>query len=65
MYHNGQGVQQDYVSSHMWYNLASANGQENAGEARDVLAEKMTPQDVAEAQRLARICIESDYQKCD
>ncbi len=54
MYGNGQGVTQDYVRAHMWYSLAAARGQKDAGKWRDNLAEKMTPAQIAEAQRLAR-----------
>lgn len=65
MYANGRGVPQDYVSAHMWYNLASANGDENSGKWRDEIAAKMTPADISEAQRRARVCMASDYQDCD
>jgi hypothetical protein len=55
---NGQGVTQDYVEAHMWLNLTAAqfSGEEQkrrAG-ARDALAKKMTPQQIAEAERRAR-----------
>ncbi len=54
MYEKGKGVPQDYVQAHMWYNLAAAQGQKDAGKVRDSLAGKMTPAQIAEAQRLAR-----------
>jgi len=54
MYVLGWGVTQDYVQAHMWYNLAAAQGQKDAGKWRDSLAEKMTPAQIAEAQTLAR-----------
>ena len=54
MYEKGQGVPQDYVLAHMWLNLAAAQGIEFAGEFRDLLAKKMTPAQIAKAQRLAR-----------
>ena len=53
-YENGQGVPQDYVLAHMWLNLAAAQGDDDAKKARDLLASKMTPEQIAEAQRLAR-----------
>ncbi len=62
MYTNGQGVPQDYVQAHKWFNLAAAagsapEGAENRGklatENRDIVAAKMTPAQIAEAQRLA------------
>ena len=30
MYYNGQGVPQDYVRAHMWFNLSAAQGNEKA-----------------------------------
>ncbi len=55
MYYIGQGVAQDYVQAHMWYNLAGAAGTPiGAVENRDKVAAKMTPAQIAEAQRLAR-----------
>jgi hypothetical protein len=38
----------------MWFNLAAAQGIKDAAKARDSLAERMTPTQIAEAQRLAR-----------
>ncbi len=37
----------------MWWNLAAAQGIEQARKARDMLAEGMTPAQLDEAQRLA------------
>ncbi len=54
MYAHGRGVPQDYVQAHMWMNLAAAQGHELAREARDLLAEDMTPAQLAEARRLAQ-----------
>ena len=65
MYDNGNGVSQDYVGAHMWFNIASANGFEYAGKRRDEIAAKMTPPDISEAQRRARVCLASNYQDCD
>ena len=54
-YSDGKGVPQDYVLAHKWLNLAAALGV-MAGDttARDYVASKMTPAQIAEAQRLAR-----------
>ena len=54
MYRNGTGVPLDYVSAHMWFNLAAGAGHLRASMARDELALKMTPGQIAKAQRLAR-----------
>jgi TPR repeat protein len=62
VYQNGQGVPQDYIQAHAWLNVASANGDENAATARDELAERMSPEQLAEAQSLAREYFESPEQ---
>ena len=59
MYDTGQGVPQDYVAAHMWYNLSAAGSppgedRDRAVENRDIVAKRMTPAQIAEAQRLAR-----------
>jgi TPR repeat protein len=58
MYDQGRGVPQDYVESHMWYHLAasraSSDHQKRFADARDQVARKMTPEQIAEAQRRAR-----------
>jgi TPR repeat protein len=54
MYGKGEGVSQDYVLAHMWLNLAVAQGIDVAKNDRDALAKRMTPAQLAEAQRLAR-----------
>lgn len=45
---------QDYIQAHMWFNLAGAGGNATALRNRDLVAAKMTPAQIAEAQRLAR-----------
>lgn len=39
--------------AHMWANLAASQGDEDAVKRRDAIATFMTPQQIAEAQRLA------------
>ena len=52
---NGKGVPVDVVLAHMWFNLAAEQGNEHARENRDIIAEdRMTPDQIAEAERLAR-----------
>jgi hypothetical protein len=61
MYANGQGVSKDYVQAHKWFNLAAARfpasgteSREKAVRNRDRVAAKMTAEQLAEAQQLAR-----------
>jgi uncharacterized protein len=60
MFADGLGVPQDYVQAHMWLDLAASrypdSGKEDrdkAIKARDLVASKMTPAQIAEAQKLA------------
>jgi TPR repeat protein len=43
--------EREYVQAHMWYSLAAARGNERAAKDRDLLAEKMSPDQIAESQR--------------
>jgi len=65
MYANGLGVPQDFLRVYMWLNIAAANGNEIALEQRDRVASLISPADLSEAQRLARLCFNSGYQDCD
>ncbi len=52
MYRDGQGVPQDYVQAYMWFKLAASRLP--PGEDRDIVAMRMTPAQISEAQKLAR-----------
>jgi TPR repeat protein len=59
MYDTGTGMPQDYVLAHMWFNVAASrvgpgDFRNRAAGARDGVAARMTPAQIAEAQRLAR-----------
>ncbi len=54
LYQFGWGVPQDEVQAHMWFNLAAAQGVEEARDWREKIANKITPAQLIEAQRLAR-----------
>ena len=61
LYNAGRGIPQDYVTAHMWLNLAAAqrtspltDAAATARRRRDLLAARMTPEQIAEAQRRAR-----------
>ena len=65
MYVNGHGVPQDYVRAHMWFNIAAAAAGASDGSGRDavkwrdLVATRMTPAQIAEAQRMAREWVQS------
>jgi TPR repeat protein len=54
MYSNGQGLPRDYVRAHMWLNLSAKKETENAERDRDLVAQRMSPEQIAEAEKLAR-----------
>jgi TPR repeat protein len=54
MYEYGQGVPQDYIRAHIWYNIAASSGDKNASKNRDILAKRMTLSQLETAQKLAR-----------
>ena len=58
-YANGEGVLQDNVTAHMWFNIAGANGDEDGRDNREKIEWKMTPADISEAQKRARIYMAS------
>ena len=53
-YADGAGVPLDDVLAYMWANLAAVSGNEIAKKQRSDLKEKMSKEQVAEAQRLCR-----------
>jgi len=55
MYYSGKGVPKDKVLAHLWANLAASQGGDKYSvEKRDEIESYMTPDQIAEAQRLAR-----------
>ncbi len=64
-YEVGHGVLQDNETAHMWYNISAASEGGDSAKYRDRIAERMTPANINEAQRRARVCMASDYQDCD
>ncbi len=49
----------------MWFNLAAAMGHSTAVRGRDLVAKQMKPQQIAEAQKLARECQARNFKNCD
>ncbi len=75
MYAFGDGVPQDYVSAHMWFNVFPTSGSEDDPQIEQELLEsarsnrgklevRMSNQQIEDAQLRARVCILSDYQDC-
>ena len=54
LYGDGIGVPQDYMLAHMWYNLSALQGYENATDQISSLEDKMSPQQIEQAQEMVR-----------
>jgi TPR repeat protein len=54
MYISGMGALQDFRHAHMWLNIASSRGHKKARAQLEKLTQKMTTDELAEAQKLAR-----------
>ncbi|MDA7680223.1 sel1 repeat family protein [bacterium] len=57
-YYKGQGVLKDTVTAYAWFNVAVANGDEDGSKVRDLVAKDMTPEQIAEAQKLSKVWFE-------
>jgi len=63
---NGYGTDRNFVVAHMWANLAASHGgHEDAEQLRETLSGVMRPQEILQAQRLAKQCLIQRYKGCD
>ena len=65
MHANGDGVPQSNVRAYIWWSVAAAQGQEDAKRNTGLVTERLTPDQLTQAQQIATRCIESDYQDCE
>ncbi len=54
LYSTGRGVPKDFIQAHFWFSVSAARGSDASRKSRERVAKKMTPAQIAEAQRLAR-----------
>ena len=52
-YFDGNGVPKDYALAYAWANIAAAHGSEKARESLKTISEKMSPEQIAEGNRLS------------
>jgi TPR repeat protein len=52
-YASGRGVPKDVVMAYKWLSIAAAHGHEQAIELKNMISERMTPEQVSSAERLA------------
>ena len=53
-YFNAEGVPEDYVTGYKWLVLAAVSGDSNSVKLRNIMKNRMTQEQIAEAQRLAK-----------
>ena len=53
-YCNGEGVPKDDTLAYMWWNLAAAQGDNGAKRYKALISERMTKEQITEAQKLSR-----------
>jgi hypothetical protein len=53
LYGTGKGVKRDYVQAFKWMNLCAAKGNSGCVTQRDLIAKKLKPAQIVEAQRLS------------
>jgi TPR repeat protein len=54
-YYNGEGVPKNYIEAYIWLSLSSAKGHENANTNLPIVASKMTPSQIEQAQKKAAV----------
>jgi TPR repeat protein len=59
MYLKGYGVLQDFVQSHVWFNISGSKGYGKARSHLEKLTKIMSADQVAEAQKKAKAWVES------
>ena len=64
MHLKGQGVIQDNVIANMWFNIAASSGSNNPIMFKKTVESKMTREQIAKSQELARECIKKNYKDC-
>jgi TPR repeat protein len=66
-YEDGKAVPRDDLRAFMWYDIAATSGDPYAAkfaQARDKLAGRMTPGQIARARSMAAVCKTSHYKDC-
>ena len=59
-----EGVLQDTIAAHMWFNIAAADGLKHAAKNRDIVADMLSSADIIKAQQMAKRCMSSGFKDC-
>ena len=61
----GDGVPQNNVRAYAWWSVAVAQGNEDARGNRELMADRLSSEQLARGQDMATRCFESDFQDCE
>ena len=64
MYEYGEGVLQNYVLAHMWFNIASLNGHKKSKQNYEIIEKKMSTLQIQKAEGLATECMKKNFKGC-
>jgi hypothetical protein len=65
MYHEGQGIKRDLVRAYMWLSLCRSSPYASYFVSVDTVANSMTEEQVAAAQKMARECQDQKFRDCE
>jgi TPR repeat protein len=65
MFRKGEGVPKNPVRAHMWFSFAAARGDAKAKAQLREVSRTMTPQEIGDAEKMARACEASNYRECE
>jgi uncharacterized protein len=65
LYAKGEGVLKDDVAAYAWFNLAGFHGSQQGAKGRELLAKKMTPEQIAKAQKLSKELLMANMTEAD
>ena len=63
MYYSARGVRRDYVLAYMWFNVSA--GQSASAVARQNVARRMSPAQLAQAQKMSLQCRAQAFKNCE
>jgi TPR repeat protein len=64
MYFKGEGATKDNIYAHMWVNIAASSGDADGVKVREIIAKRMTTEDILKAIALARECMQKNFKGC-
>lgn len=65
LYFEGVGVPQDRLRAYMWFTLAAEAGAAGASRNRNIVGRMLSPEELAQAQEMARACRQRSFSACD